>query len=240
MLVTSKCRNKKPLTRYRKSERYSYQIRPKFKPTRKVTAKLVCSIYTQVRCLVNSKHNTSRFAFCVRKVQIWQSVHRQIICVHGPTVCFRCQKFDNAHLWQPENRKTKCYSWEYKIFTTLEYEIVRHMQNLYAIGNQLHNWREYRHPSLKQMRLNVFKLTVLQSNLVAQEFPWKLGGHSACHAIDRLYRTQMSITLFTKSRNWYLSKISFIQSTTSYHVRLRQVLILFSHPPLSLLRGFFP
>jgi hypothetical protein len=72
--------------------------------------------------------------------------------------------------------------------------------------------------------------------------------HSPCEAnfaqLDKkfpaFYGTQMFITVFTKVHHWTLSGAKCIQSTTSYPISLRFILILSFHLFLGLPSGLFP
>jgi len=55
-----------------------------------------------------------------------------------------------------------------------------------------------------------------------------------------LYRTRRFITVFTTARHWYLSSATYIQSTPSYHISLRYILIPSSHVRLGLPNDLFP
>jgi hypothetical protein len=54
-------------------------------------------------------------------------------------------------------------------------------------------------------------------------------GRSTEKKIPNFYGTKMFITVFTKSRNWGVSSVRWIQSTPSYPISLRSIVISFSH-----------
>jgi hypothetical protein len=64
---------------------------------------------------------------------------------------------------------------------------------------------------------------------------------AASHSVTQeFYRTRKFITVFTRTRHWFLSRARLIQSTLSHLISLRSILTLISHLCLRFPSDLFP
>jgi hypothetical protein len=85
------------------TDRYSHQVPSRCK-CKALQSQQCAQFIHNGRCLVHNKHDYGTVCFLrVKGTTNPTVICRQLIYVYGPTVWFRCQKFDNTNLLQLQN-----------------------------------------------------------------------------------------------------------------------------------------
>jgi len=88
--------------------------------------------------------------------------------------------------------------------------------------------------------MNTDLVTKKLTNSMERSPSWEASSHSASQKFLASYGIRRFITVFTTARHWPLSWASWTQSTPSYPVSLRSILILSCHLRLGIPSGLFP